>query len=215
MALLCLWGGDDKEDSGFEGTALYVSPEVLNSTAITGATDLWALGCVIYQMITGKTPFGADTEYLILKESQVLQMEMSRCTFRRASQRLVLETLFKDLISRLIRVKPAERLGAGSDSLNDNGFGHLKGHEFWGEYIDWSNVLTMAPPYTPDASKFPSSEELHDGADDEWMIEGEATLIESVPLGLGLSGKHDAGGDGVGVFQGGGHGGEIEPLQAR
>jgi serine/threonine protein kinase len=32
---------------------------------ITRACDIWAVGCICYQMLCGRTPFGADTEYLI------------------------------------------------------------------------------------------------------------------------------------------------------
>lgn len=57
------------EDEGFEedfnrsdrdsfvGTPLYVSPEMLQETTSLPASDLWALGCIIYQMHVGKVPF--------------------------------------------------------------------------------------------------------------------------------------------------------------
>jgi 3-phosphoinositide dependent protein kinase-1 len=32
---------------------------------ITRACDIWAVGCILYQLLCGKTPFGGDTEYLI------------------------------------------------------------------------------------------------------------------------------------------------------
>lgn len=43
--------------SSFVGTAQYVSPELLTEKNISPSSDLWALGCIIYQMIAGLPPF--------------------------------------------------------------------------------------------------------------------------------------------------------------
>jgi 3-phosphoinositide dependent protein kinase-1 len=40
-----------------------VSPEMLNDNISSTSGDIWALGCIIYQMITGEVPFKADADY--------------------------------------------------------------------------------------------------------------------------------------------------------
>lgn len=45
------------------GTPLYMSVEVLKSSGYTSKCDIWSIGCIFYQMIHGKTPWSAKSEY--------------------------------------------------------------------------------------------------------------------------------------------------------
>lgn len=46
---------------GMVGTPAYMAPEQCQGLEVTGRSDIYALGVVAYEMITGKQPFTADT----------------------------------------------------------------------------------------------------------------------------------------------------------
>jgi 3-phosphoinositide dependent protein kinase-1 len=127
-------GKKNRTKNTFVGTAEYVSPEVLKDKGAGSATDLWALGCIIYQMFTGTTPFKDKTDYLIFLRIQNLNYTMPDN----------IPEEVKNLIKALLVIEPDNRLGAGLTDADD--FNALKSHPFFNG-IDFSKLNSIEPPF--------------------------------------------------------------------
>ena len=44
------------------GTILQMAPEILEGYQYTNKVDIWSLGCVFYEMLTGKPPFNGNNK---------------------------------------------------------------------------------------------------------------------------------------------------------
>ena len=59
-------GASDMTETGsILGTAQYLSPEQAQGHAVTGASDLYAIGIILYEMVTGHVPFDGDSAVTI------------------------------------------------------------------------------------------------------------------------------------------------------
>lgn len=162
-------GADEEIRNSFVGTAEYVSPEVLLDHNTTTSCDIWALGCILFSLLTGRTPFQAASEYL------TFQSILHHCDGTEPLQYPdTIPPVAQDLIGKFLRAEPSDRLGAGNGE--ENGFAALKNHSFF-EGVPWGNLQDEIPPFLPDPATFPTTDDMQDGAGDDWLLEGEATPI--------------------------------------
>jgi eukaryotic-like serine/threonine-protein kinase len=93
------------------GTVAYMSPEQLQSETVDERSDLWSLGVVLYEMLTGRQPFGAGHELSTVY--RILHEEPAPPSTLRAEIPAELE----EIVLRLLRREPEERYLSAAEVL--------------------------------------------------------------------------------------------------
>ncbi|XP_061414924.1 LOW QUALITY PROTEIN: 3-phosphoinositide-dependent protein kinase 1 [Lethenteron reissneri] len=155
--------------NSFVGTAQYVSPELLTEKSACKSSDLWALGCIIYQLVAGLPPFRAPNEYLIFQKIIKLEYEFPEKFFPKA----------KDLVEKLLVSDPMQRLGCDECG----GYPPLKSHPFFSE-ISWDDLHLQTPPkltaYLPAMTE--DDEDCYGNYDDLLSGFGNMQVEETQPI---------------------------------
>lgn len=90
-------------DRGFVGTIDYVSPEQIEGTAVDARTDLYSLGCVLYECLAGMRPFERDSEL------SVVFAHLNEAPPKPTDVRPELPAAFDDVIATALAKSPDER----------------------------------------------------------------------------------------------------------
>jgi len=102
-------GGTLTKFGDIVGTPAYMAPEQIDGGAITPATDIYALGIVIYEMLTGLLPFSAETP---------LATAMKRLSHVAPSPRLHVPDLdprWEVVVARCLERAPERRFASTED----------------------------------------------------------------------------------------------------
>jgi eukaryotic-like serine/threonine-protein kinase len=95
------------------GTVAYMSPEQVNGAGIDQRADLWAVGVVLHEMLTGQRPFGSGSDLSTLYA--ILNDEPDPPSTARTG----IPEMLDDIVARLLRKHPAERYQDAADVLAD------------------------------------------------------------------------------------------------
>ena len=91
------------------GTPTYMAPEQISGTFVDARADLYALGCMLYELLTGRPPFVEDTP---LRLAMAHMSEPPRPPSERVSG---LPPEMDELLVRLLAKRPEDRLGYAED----------------------------------------------------------------------------------------------------
>jgi serine/threonine-protein kinase len=91
------------------GTVSYMAPEQIQGQPIDGRADLWALGVVLYEMLTGHRPF--EGEYDVSIAHAIVHAEVARTALLRPE----ISSELDDVVWKLLRKDPAARYALATD----------------------------------------------------------------------------------------------------
>ena len=117
------------ESKSIVGTPDYTAPEIILCQTHSFTVDYWSLGIIIYEMLTGITPFKGDNE-------QETYNKILTGKYEEISPTPSKEAI--DLISSLLQLNPKKRLGY-------NGIDSILKHKWFADI----NENNMKPPFVP------------------------------------------------------------------
>ncbi|VFV41720.1 g protein-coupled receptor kinase [Lynx pardinus] len=124
---------------GRVGTVGYMAPEVINNENYTFSPDWWGLGCLIYEMIQGHSPFKKFKEKVKRQEVERRVKKDTEEYSRKFSEDA------KSVCRMLLTKNPRQRLGFSG------GAAEVKGHPVFKD-INFKKLAAnmLDPPFCPD-----------------------------------------------------------------
>jgi tRNA A-37 threonylcarbamoyl transferase component Bud32 len=103
-------GGQDITRTGCAvGTPRYMSPEQLMGERVDGRSDLYSVGCVLYEVLTGREPFGGG------EGAASLARRLVEPTPHPRSHRAAVSRELNDVVVRALACSPADRYQSAAE----------------------------------------------------------------------------------------------------
>jgi serine/threonine protein kinase/Tol biopolymer transport system component len=136
--------------TGAVGTISYMSPEQFRGQ-ISSALDIYALGCVLFQLLTGRVPFGGSTEQVIFGHISTPVPSLAELSGGRVPLAL------QAVVERALRKDPAERYATAGELAV--AFDRALGDDptrLPAPFTEMDTIIAPAPAPTPNTNPPPN-----------------------------------------------------------
>jgi serine/threonine protein kinase len=93
------------------GTAQYLSPEQIRGEQVTPRTDVYALGCVIFETLTASSPFDAESDFVLM------YAHLERSVPRMSERRPALPAAADDVVAKAMEKDADDRYASAGETL--------------------------------------------------------------------------------------------------
>ncbi|XP_026848510.1 protein kinase DC1 isoform X1 [Drosophila persimilis] len=123
------------------GTPEYLAPEIIQLKPYNKSVDWWAFGILLFEFVSGRSPFASHNRDVILMYSKICLGEFRIPNYFSAH--------LKTLVEALMQVDTSKRCSFSLGNSPD-GPADIKTHP-WFQGVDWFAVLNqqVTPPYIP------------------------------------------------------------------
>lgn len=143
------------------GSPLYMAPEILQSKRYDAKADLWSVGTILYQLVTGQPPFLGQSPAQLLRN-----IEKSNDLQFPAPILAELHPDCLDLCRKLLRRNPVERLS----------FEEFFNHNFIAQPLRHpADLIPEGNPFASDTSKRPQEDSL------PFLLDEEPQVVPTSP----------------------------------
>ncbi|KAJ6661988.1 hypothetical protein lerEdw1_012835 [Lerista edwardsae] len=123
------------------GSTAYIAPEVINGADFSRASDLWSLGCLLYEMFTGRPPFFSESV------TELAEQILHDDPFPPKQQGSALQKpspAFLNLLESLLQKDPQKRLT----------WSELLQHPFWEDVFVQTSSECMSSQETSSSGEY-------------------------------------------------------------
>jgi serine/threonine protein kinase len=172
------------------GSPRYMSPEQVRGQQVDGRSDIYSLGVLLYELVTGACPFGASGSGDLMKLMKEIVEGDPPPLWDRAPHA---PKAFEAIIARAMRKEPSERYVRGAGVVND-----LRHYKILTRSLDPDEPVTLILPSrgashaeaAPDAAEPAGQARVEDGRRNG---EADSGLLAELKRRAGSGGSRNAG----------------------